>query len=87
MTELEVVAKVKKKVIVSNPKLPIARILLVDGTGKAWMNLWREQVEQVNEGDTIHLKNAFTQKHKGRFFLNTWEKKIVILEDEQAGYV
>lgn len=47
-----------------------------DETGKVMINLWRNQVDQVNDGDTIYLLGAFTQKGKRGMTVSTWEEKI-----------
>ena len=49
---------------------------MYDDTGKVMINLWRNQVDQVNDGDTIYLLGAFTQKGKRGMTVSTWEEKI-----------
>ena len=53
---------------------------LTDETGSILLNLWRDQINQVNLGDTIRLKTAFVQKRKGSYQLSTWEEKIEVLK-------
>ena len=49
---------------------------MCDETGKIMLNLWRDQVDQIENGDTIYLLGAFTQKGKRGMTLSTWEEKI-----------
>lgn len=49
---------------------------LCDDTGKIILNLWRDQVDQIKDGDTIYLLGAFTQKEKRGLTISTWEEKI-----------
>src|SRR3990172_7203752 len=49
---------------------------LCDDTGNILLNLWRNQTEQVEDGDTIYLLGAFTKKEKQGVTLSTWEEKI-----------
>jgi len=51
-----------------------------DDTGKIPLNLWREQVDQVNIGDRILLRGAFCKFSKGIKQLSTWEDTIAILK-------
>lgn len=55
---------------------------LEDDTGSILLNLWKDQVNQVSVGDTVYLKNAFTQRRKGVVELSTWEEKIEVLKSE-----
>ena len=49
-----------------------AQAIIEDETGKIAMNLWRGQVRQVNEGDYIRVKDAFTQHYYGNLTISTW---------------
>lgn len=53
--------------------------LVTDGSAMIPLNLWRDQVTQVNVGDKIVLRHAFARKRRGVLELSTWEPKI----DEQ----
>jgi len=53
---------------------------LEDETGSMLLNLWRDQIDQVQVGDKIFLKAAFAKSHKGSYQLSTWEEKIEVLE-------
>jgi len=49
---------------------------LCDDTGKILLNLWRDQTDQVEDGDTVYLLGGFTKKGKPGLTLSTWEDKI-----------
>ena len=58
---------------------------LIDGSGEIRMNLWRDQIEQVQAGDMAHLKAAFTKRHKGTVLeLSTWEDRIEVEKKGRA---
>ena len=81
--EVEIIGEVKEKKLIPFTKVPLARVYLSDDTGTIILNLWRDQVNQVEVGDFIHLKNAFTEKYKRVFVLNTWEKVIEKIETQK----
>jgi len=76
MTHLNIVGKVELKNDEPKPykKHAIARIS--DETGKIWLVLWNEQVDQVEVSDTILLLNAFTRPDGGRYAVQTWQTVI-----------
>ena len=43
-----------------------------DETGKIMLNLWRDQVSQVEEGDLIKIQNAFVHIRMGLKQVSTW---------------
>jgi len=53
---------------------------LEDETGYILLNLWRDQINQVDVGDSVQLKSAYTKKYKGSYQLSTWEEKIQVLK-------
>ena len=58
---------------------PHALAMLADETGEIRLNLWRDQIEQVDVGDRVHLKEAFARRYKGAVLeLSTWEEKIEV---------
>ena len=49
-----------------------------DETGKILLNLWREQVNQVQVGDKINVPNAFVQRRYGTLQVSTWSNLVVL---------
>ena len=43
-----------------------------DDTGVILLNLWRDQINQVQVGDWIILRDGFARKYKGKLELSTW---------------
>jgi len=44
----------------------VATAILKDETGSITLNLWRDQIDRVKEGDTIRVINAFAKSFGGR---------------------
>jgi len=78
--EIEVEGVIEKKEEAINPRVRHYRAVISDETGKIGLDLWREQIDQVDVGDRILLKYAFTKRIKRRVMLNTWEPTITVLE-------
>jgi len=53
-----------------------------DDTGKIRLSLWNDQVDQVSEGDTVLVPDAFVKKDAGRFSLQTWAVKIKKIDEQ-----
>jgi ssDNA-binding replication factor A large subunit len=47
-------------------ELRAADAMLSDETGTAWMVLWNEEIDCVQQGNVIRLSNAFYGQFKGR---------------------
>jgi ssDNA-binding replication factor A large subunit len=45
---------------------------IADETGEVLLNLWRDQLEQVETGDDVILKDAFSRNFKGKLELSLW---------------
>ena len=41
-----------------------------DETGSIYLNLWDENIEKINEGDTIKIKNGYVNLFRGSMRLN-----------------
>lgn len=82
-TNLTVVGKVELKRNEPTPWKKHAIAQISDETGKIWLSLWREQIGQVNVGDTILLTNAFIRTDKGRTTLNTWNEVILKINPDE----
>ena len=76
MEGLQVTGKISRKRIIPTNSKKHAVAYLSDDTGEILLNLWREQVNQVKNGDTVYLLAAFTKKELGSKSLSTWEGKI-----------
>lgn len=44
--------------------------LVGDETGSVYLTLWDDNIEKINEGDTINIKNAYVSLFKGSMRLN-----------------
>jgi len=76
---IDLIVKVveKPKAIVRGGKLHSLAVI-EDETGKASLNLWRDQVNQVEVGDVIKIQDAFVRKRWGILQVSTWSKLIVL---------
>jgi replication factor A1 len=58
----------------------LAQAIIEDGTGRAVLNLWRQQIELVKVGDVVRIENAFVRSFKGQLELNVGSRgKIVVV--------
>lgn len=54
---------------------------LQDETGTIRFSLWNEQVEQVNNGDTVKITNGYVSEYQGEMQLSTGRfGKLVVVE-------
>jgi ssDNA-binding replication factor A large subunit len=73
MENVTVVARVLSKSQVTEiNKKQFATAVIEDQTGKIMLNLWRDQVGQVEEGDLIIVPNAFVHLRMGEKQISTW---------------
>jgi len=42
-----------------------------DATGEIKLSLWNEQIDQVKEGDTVHVTNGYVNEYQGEMQLTT----------------
>lgn len=42
-----------------------------DETGQIKLTLWNEQIDQINEGDKIHITNGYVGEYQGELQLST----------------
>ena len=68
----------KKEVFVLGSRRT-AKATLEDETGSIVLNLWRNQIDQCQEGDLVKVSNAFVKFYRGVRSLNTWQD-IEVLE-------
>jgi len=73
MENVQVVARVITKSVPTEVRMKkYAYAVVEDETGRIKLNLWREQVDQVNEGDLIYVSYAFVHVRMGEMQLSTW---------------
>ena len=77
MKQVDVEAKVLEKTatreVVSrykNETYQVATAVIDDGTGKIKLTLWNDQIEQVNENDTVKIENGYVTSFRGEIQLN-----------------
>lgn len=49
----------------------VATARIKDDTGEVKLSLWNEQVDQVKEGDKVHIKNGYVGEWQGELQLTT----------------
>jgi len=48
----------------------VANATLSDGTGTIKLTLWNDQIEQVNQNDSIKIENGYVTSFRGEIQLN-----------------
>ncbi len=84
----EVVQKDEPREVVSKygKRLTVANITIKDETGTIPMSLWGEDIEKVNVGDTIEVKNGYVSEFRGAPQLSTGKfGKISVVEQGKGG--
>ncbi len=62
----------------------VCTVVAKDETGKIKLTLWNEQIDQVNEGDKVHLTNGYVGEYQGELQLSTGKfGKLEIVEKGQ----
>ena len=54
----------------SGSTLNVAEALIGDDTGCVLLNLWEDDIEKVDEGDVITIRNGYVKLFKGSMRLN-----------------
>jgi hypothetical protein len=73
MENITIVARVLNKTqVVEIRGKKYSSATVEDKTGKIMLNLWRDQVSQIEEGDLIKIQNAFVHVRMGVTQLSTW---------------
>jgi len=75
MQNLTLIAEVVEKSGVEmrgHPRKRYASAIIEDETGRIKLNLWREQVDQVKEGDVIQIPKAFVHIRGRSVQVSTW---------------
>ena len=55
----------------------VSTAILKDETGSIILNLWRDQIEQVKEGDTVRITNAFAKTFAARNELSVGKDGVI----------
>jgi replication factor A1 len=53
-----------------NETYNVANAIISDDTGKIKLTLWNEQIDQVNENDTVKIENGYVTSFRGEIQLN-----------------
>jgi ssDNA-binding replication factor A large subunit len=79
MEDLTLTAKVVQKspTVIRNGK-KYASAIVEDESGKIRLNLWREQVEQVNVGDIVKIPKAFVHTRGRTLQISTWSDMEIV---------
>jgi ssDNA-binding replication factor A large subunit len=73
MRNLTLIVKVvEKSQVVERRQKRYASAIVEDETGRIKLNLWREQVDQVKEGDVIRIPKAFIHIKGSTVQISTW---------------
>ena len=71
--EAKVVEKAPTREVMSrykNETYQVATAIVSDDSGQIKLTLWNEQIEQVNENDTIKIENGYVTSFRGEIQLN-----------------
>ncbi len=71
--EAKVVEKTTPREVMSRYKdetYRVANAIISDGTGQIKLTLWNEQIEQVNENNTVKIENGYVTSFRGEIQLN-----------------
>ena len=58
---------------------PVATAVLEDDSGKISLNLWRNQIDLVKEGDVVRIENGFVRTFKDQLELNVGSRGRIIV--------
>lgn len=75
----EITGTITRKEHIPDARTKLAKANLEDESGSITLNLWRNQVEQCQEGDTVRVTDAYVKFFRGVPELNTWND-IEVLE-------
>jgi len=65
----------------------LSESLIADETGAIQLVLWDENINKVNEGDTVRITNAFVKVFRGRMQLNLGRYGKIEVLDQEIGNV
>jgi ssDNA-binding replication factor A large subunit len=55
-----------------------SRATLEDESGRIFLNLWRNQVDEVQVGDLVRVLRAFVHMRTGSVYVSTWSDISVV---------
>jgi len=70
---------IKRIVKTKYGEAPVATAVLEDDSGKISLNLWRNQMDLVKEGDVVRIENGFVRTFKDQLELNVGSKGRIIV--------
>jgi len=53
-----------------NETYRVATVIISDDTGQIKLTLWNDQIEEVNENDTVKIENGYVTSFRGEIQLN-----------------
>ena len=63
----------------------VATAVLEDETGKIALNLWRDQIDLVKDGDLVQIENGFVKTYQDKLELNVGSRgKIVLISRNKS---
>ena len=71
--EAKVVEKAPTREVMSrykNETYRVATTIISDDTGKIKLTLWNDDIEKVNENDTVKIENGYITSFRGEIQLN-----------------
>jgi len=71
--EAKVLEKTATREVMSrykNETLRVATAIISDDTGQIKLTLWNDQIEEVNENDTVKIENGYVTSFRGEIQLN-----------------
>ncbi|MCK4478665.1 DNA-binding protein [Candidatus Bathyarchaeota archaeon] len=71
--EAKVLEKTATREVMSrykNETLRVATVIISDDTGQIKLTLWNDQIEEVNENDTVKIENGYVTSFRGEIQLN-----------------
>ena len=71
--EAKVIEKAATREVTSrykNETYRVATVIVSDDTGQIKLTLWNDQIEQVNENNTVKIENGYVTSFRGEIQLN-----------------
>lgn len=71
--EAKVIEKTETREVRSrykNETYRVATVIVSDDTGQIKLTLWNDQIEQVNENNTVKIENGYVTSFRGEIQLN-----------------
>ena len=65
----------------------VCNFICTDNTGKISLTLWNDDIDKVNVGDTIEIKNGWVGEYQGELQLSTGKFGELILKGNSIGKI